>query len=143
MKVAFSLLVVFHEPRHHARLIALVNQLPCCPVFTDKSHGQCIHTRSFTWPLQNITCANNSSVIVFFLVHVFIVFHLLSLIKLLTCFNPPHTISWLIICTCVTKFSIVIGSPHTYFSRNQRVILGVSNYNLFVTGYPCDLLMGI
>ena len=133
VKVAFSLLVVFHEPRHHARLIALVNQLPCCPVFTDKSHGQCIHTRSFMWPLQNITCANNSSVKGFFHVHVFIVFHLLSLIKLLTCFNPPHTISWLIICTCLTKFSMVIGSPHAYFSCNQWAILWMSNWGCPIT----------
>ena len=37
----------------------------------------------------------------------------------------------------------MIGSSHTYFPRNWRMITWVSNYRyailLFVIGYPCDL----
>ena len=47
----------------------------------------------------------------------------------------------------ITKFSIVIGSPRTYLSRNRRTIMWVSNYRCSirsfvightVIGYPRD-----
>ena len=64
--------------------------------------------------------------------------------------------TWLFVCTLhtfskvivsITKFSIVIGSPRAYLSRNRRAITWVSNYRCpiwtfsnetAVIGYPRD-----
>ena len=39
----------------------------------------------------------------------------------------------------ITKFSIVIGSPRAYLSRNRRAITWVSDNRSYVTGYSHDL----
>ena len=53
----------------------------------------------------------------------------------------------IIVSTCITKFLIVIGSPHAYLSCNQHAITWVSNYRCRiwkssnqtpVIGYPRD-----
>ena len=57
-----------------------------------------------------------------------------------------HSITWLIV--SITKFSIVIGPPRAYLSRNRCAITWVSNYRCLiwtfcnwipVIGYPRDL----
>ena len=49
-----------------------------------------------------------------------------------------RSITWLIV--SITKFSIVIGSPRAYLSRNRRAITWVSNYwnRTPLIGYPRD-----
>ena len=43
-----------------------------------------------------------------------------------------HSVQLPLLIVSITKFSIVIGSPHTYLSRNRRAITWVSNYKCLI-----------
>ena len=49
-----------------------------------------------------------------------------------------HSVLLPLLIVSITKFSIVIGSPRAYLSRNRRAIMWVSNYSnrTPVIGYP-------
>ena len=82
------MLVVFHEPRHHARLIAPVNKLLCHFVSIDKSHEQCMLQGRFGGPWETLLVQTVviSVVIAFF--NIFVSLLLSSLSK----FPVLHTI---------------------------------------------------
>ena len=86
------MLVVFHEPRHHARLIAPVNKLLCQFVAIDKLHEQRMLQGRFGGPWETLLVQTVviSVVIAFF--NIFVSLLLSSLSKLLAWFNQLHTI---------------------------------------------------